>query len=71
MSPGWRREMVDRKHPKLPIVRQCALLGVSRSSLYYRPRAVSVENPSLMGEMDRQYPETPFYGFRRIKAGRA
>ena len=34
MSPGQRRKMVDREHPKLPIVRQCALLGVSRSSLY-------------------------------------
>ena len=43
MSPGRRREMVDREHPKLPLVRQCAprfregrlLLDVSRSSLYY------------------------------------
>ena len=52
-------------------MRQYAPLGVGRSSLYYRPRVVSEENPSLMGEMDRQYPETPFYGFRRIQAGRA
>ena len=59
MSPARRREMVDRKHPKLPIVRQCALLGVSRSSLYYRPRAASEEDLSLMGEIDRQYLETP------------
>ena len=42
MSRARRREMVDREHPKLPIVQQCALLGVSRSSLYYRPRAASV-----------------------------
>ena len=68
MSPGRRREMVDREHPKLPIVRQCALLVVSRSSLYYRPRAVSEEDLSLMGEIDRQYLETPFYGSRRMKA---
>ena len=68
MSPGRRREMVDREHPKLPIVRQCALLGVSRSSLYYRPKAVSEEDLSLMGEIDRQYLETPFYGSRRMKA---
>ena len=68
MSPGRRREMVDRKHPKLPIVRQCALLGVSRSSLYYRPKATSEEDLSLMREMDRQYLETPFYGSRRMKA---
>ena len=37
MNPARRREMVDREHPSLPIVRQCALVGVSRSSLYYSP----------------------------------
>ena len=68
MSPGRRREMVDRKHPKLPIVRQCALLGVSRSSLYYRAKGASEADLSLMGEIDRQYLETPFYGSRRMKA---
>ena len=60
--------MVDREHPKLPIVRQCALLGVSRSSLYYRAKGASGEDLSLMREMDRQYLETPFYGSRRMKA---
>ena len=59
MSPGRRREMVDRKHPKLPIVRQCALLGVSRSSLYYRPKATSEEDLSLMREMDPAVPGDP------------
>ena len=68
MSPGRRRKMVDREHPKLPIVRQCALLGVSRSSLYYRAKGASGEALSLMREMDRQYLETPFYGSRRMKA---
>ena len=67
MSPGRRREMVDREHLSLSIVRQCALLGVSRSSLYYRPKAVSEEDLSLMSEIDRQYLETPFYGSRRMK----
>ena len=68
MSSVRRREMVDRKHPNLAIVRQCALLGVSRSSLYYHPKATSEEDLSLMREMDRQYLETPFYGSRRMKA---
>ena len=73
MSPSRRRKMVDREHPKLPIVRQCALLGVSRSSLYYRPKGASEADLSLMREMDRQYLETPFYGSRRMKglAGKA
>ena len=68
MSRAHRREMVDREHPSLPIVRQCALLGVSRSSLYYRPRGASEDDLSLMSEMDQHYLETPFYGSRRMKA---
>ena len=68
MSPGRRREMVNREHPSLPIVRQCTLLGVSRSSLYYRAKGASEADLSLMREMDRQYLETPFYGSRRMKA---
>ena len=38
MSLAQRRGMVDREHLLLSIARQCALLGVARSSLYYRPR---------------------------------
>ena len=68
MSLGKRREMVDREHPTLPILRQCALLGVSRSSIHYRPKGASEADLFLMREMDRQYLETPFYGPRRMKA---
>ena len=68
MSPARRRELVDREHPSLSLARQCGLLGVSRSRLYYRPRAASAEGLSLMGEIDRQYLETPFYGSRRMRA---
>ena len=57
LAQWW--EMADREHPKLPIVWQCALLGVARSSLYYRPKAVSEEDLSLMSEIDRQYLEAP------------
>ncbi len=67
MSPAQRRQMVDREHPALSLVRQCALLRVSRSSIYYCPRAASQEDLSLMGEIDRQYLETPFYGSRRMR----
>ena len=68
MSPGRRRKMVDREHRSLPIVRQCTLLGVSRSSLYYGAKEASEEDLCLMCETDRQYLETPFYGSRRMKA---
>ena len=67
MSLAQRRGMVDREHLLLSIARQCALLGVARSSLYYRPREASGENLALMQAMDRQYLDTPFYGSRRMK----
>ena len=68
MSLARRRQLVDGEHQPLSIARQCALLGVSRSGLYYRPKGVSREDLALMQAMDRQYPETPFYGLRRMKA---
>ena len=41
---------------------------MSRLLDFILPKAVSEEDLSLMGEMDRQYLETPFYGSRRMKA---
>ena len=68
MSLAKRRKMVDREHQSLSIVRQCNLLEVSQSGLYYRPRGISEEDLSLMQALDRQYLETPFYGSRRMRA---
>ena len=68
MSLAQRCELVDRRHRHLSIVRQCHLLGVSRSSLYYRAKESSQQDLSLMRELDRQYLESPFCGSRRMKA---
>ena len=68
MTPAERRELVDRQLRSLSIARQCQLMGVSRSSLYYRPKETSRQDLSLMRELDRQYLETSFYGSRRMKA---
>ena len=59
MSPGRRREMVNREHPSLPIVRQCTLLGVSRSSLYYRAKGASEADLSLIGRDGSSVPGDP------------
>ena len=67
MRVARRRQLVDREHPSLSITRQCALLGVSRSGVYYRPRERSEEDLALMQAMDRQYLETPFYGSRHMR----
>ena len=68
MSRSQRRAMIDREEPKLSLVRQCALLGLSRSSLYYLPTEAGAEDLELMALIDRQYLKTPFYGSRRMTA---
>ena len=60
--------MVERDRRTLSLVRQCELLGVGRSSVYYRPAPVSEEDLELMALIDRQYMKTPFYGSRRMAA---
>ena len=62
MSQPQRLAMVDREHPKLSVVKQCSLLGISRSSVYYQSAPASEEDLALMALMDRQYLKTPFYG---------
>ncbi len=57
---------MEREHGSLSVVRQCALVGVSRSGLYRRRTEVSEEDEELMGRMDRQYLMTPYYGSRRM-----
>jgi putative transposase len=59
---------VDRQYPSLSVKRQCQLLGISRSGLYYKPVGMSEEDISLMNLIDRQYLATPFYGARKIAA---
>ena len=53
----------------LSLRRQCELLGVGRSSIYYEPKAPAEStftDKELMDLIDSQYNETPFYGSRRI-----
>ncbi len=57
--------MIERDGP-LSLSRQCALVGVSRSSLYYRPRGESAENLALMRRIDELHMAYPFYGSRQL-----
>jgi putative transposase len=61
-----RQAMIDRNHPDMSIVKQCELLIIHRSSLYYSPLHESEENLSIMKKMDKQYYKTPFYGVLKL-----
>jgi len=58
--------MIVRGHERLSLVRQCALLRLRRSSLYYRPAACDADELALMALIDRQYLARPYYGSRRM-----
>lgn len=61
-----KRSFVEPDNQKISVVRQCQLLGITRSGVYYRERAESVEDAEIMRLLDAQYTETPFYGYRRM-----
>jgi putative transposase len=68
MSPSERREMIRKENTKLSLTRQCKLLKISRSSIYYTPVGVDAETLKLMHEIDRVFTKYPFFGSRQIAA---
>lgn len=58
--------MVECGHSRLSLVRQCRLLGISRSAVYYKPIGESESNLQLMRLIDEQFMDTPFYGARQM-----
>jgi putative transposase len=67
-SAEAKRALVDVGDPALSVRRQCELLGLNRSSLYYAPAAESAENLRLMRLLDEEYTRHPFFGSRRMTA---
>ena len=57
--------MIEREHQSLSVSRQCRLLDVSRSTLYYRPLGESAATLELMAVATR-YLQYPFDGIRQM-----
>ena len=58
--------MIDRHHD-LPLSRQAKVLGISRGSVYYLPRAVPAADLALMRRIDALHLEYPFAGSRMLQ----
>lgn len=50
----------------LSVRRQCKLLSLARSGLYYRPKGESAENLRFVVVIDKQFLDTPWYGSRQM-----
>ncbi len=58
--------MINFQDPKVSVSRQCRLLDLSRSSVYYKPVEMAPQDLVLMRLIDEQYLKTPFYGSRSM-----
>jgi putative transposase len=58
--------MIDRQN-RLPVTRQCQLLSLNRSTVYYQSKSTSDEDLKLMRRIDEMHLKRPFYGSRRIR----
>ena len=54
--------MVEPDHGRLSIERQCELLGLARSSVYYQPVGETCYNLQLMRVIDEVYTAHPMLG---------
>lgn len=61
-SPAEKRRLIDPDHPRIPVARQCELLGLNRSGWYYRPvrREPPPEELAQRRRLDELFTACPF-----------
>jgi len=62
-----RTEMVERENSKLTLTKQCELLSIGRTSIYYTPQT-NPANKLLMDRIDELFTDDPTRGTRRLRA---
>jgi len=63
-----KKELLEPGHETISLRRQCELLGLNRSNVYYRPRECSPDKRRLLRLIDEIYTRSPYYGARKIAA---
>ena len=67
MSVDEKKGLIELEDKGLSVRRQCELLCLNRSNLYYEPVAMRDETVWFMHRVDEIFTECPFYGSRRIQ----
>ncbi len=62
-----RIKLFDKQNEQYSQRKQCELLTINRSSLYYSFRGISERDQKMMNLLDEQYTKTPFYGVLRMR----
>jgi len=66
MSRAERQAMVEPDKEGISVTVQASLLGINRTSLYYKPKAPNPEDLATKAAIDRIYTKHPSFGYRRI-----
>lgn len=65
LTPKEKKLLIDGTNKFITISRQAELLGIARSTVYYKP-VVDTYDMELRRFIDEQYTKAPFYGSRRM-----
>jgi len=63
-----KRSMIEKKNSSLTITDQLKMLGLARSSFYYKSKGETDFNMKLMKLIDIEYTDKPYYGVKRMTA---
>ncbi len=61
-----KKDLVDPKLTTLSVTRQAKLIGINRTTLYYKPVPFSSSNLRILNQIDEIYVDNPEYGYRMI-----
>lgn len=61
-----KKSLIDTQAQELSLSKQCNILGISRASLYYKPKPMSTYNLQILNAMDQIYTDNSEYGYRYI-----
>jgi putative transposase len=62
-----RRGLIEKGNKRVSLRRQCLLLGLNRSGLYYRARPPDPRDRELMNLLDAEHTRHPFYGVLKMR----
>jgi len=62
-----RLKLFDKADRQYSMRKQCALLGINRATLYYKPVGINNMDCEMMNLLDEQYTKAPFYGVLRMR----
>lgn len=65
-SREWRRQLIETAPQELSLRRCCELLGLNRSTLYYKEKPADIDDIDLLNAIRDVWERLPFYGYRRI-----